>query len=284
MMNKFLAALAVFLFFSCASNQSKKEKSSSVNLVSLAPSISDCILYLSPDLEELVACTNYDTSQAFKKIPKIQIYPLNTEALLTHKADCVLVLKGFNAVASLDFMSEKRIGYYVQDASSFTAFFNSLEDIASMLKDTAQAKQRARKLKAEFENLKISVSPLKMMAIVSVNPIFIHGMGSYFDQLVKHLTGGGLVAPNNGLAYPQMSPEQVMEMNPDFLIFSNEGMRDDFFKTIPLFKQLNAFKNDNILIYDENCMSRPSSDCVDCLRALKAEIESSQGIMHHLEK
>ncbi|MFQ3575879.1 MAG: ABC transporter substrate-binding protein [Cytophagales bacterium] len=277
MMNKILLSISLSLIFACQSPQ-KKEETQQKKIASLAPSVSECLIFLDSSKYNFKICTNYDTSKVFSELSKINIYPFDSESLLLQKPDCVILLDGFNSVATIGFLKENNIGFYVQKAQKPTQFFESLKDLSKMLSDSLTAFEKVKKLEKEFLDLNKTLKPKNIMAVISTQPIYIYGEGSFMDEMVKHLTGEGLACPKNSNAYPQISPETVLELNPDVLVFGSSAMRDEFFSSVTLFKKLRAYQKNQILVFDENCMSRPSPSCVDCLKQLQLKIEELERI------
>jgi ABC-type Fe3+-hydroxamate transport system substrate-binding protein len=270
---KKLVIFFYIFFILCCQNVSEKRSQTTIKLASLAPSVSDCLLFLDPQKKNFAICTNYDTAKAFSSLEKVNIYPWDAEKIMLLKPDCVILLKNFNSPSVIQFLEKQKIGYYMQDADNPEKLFSSLKDIALMLNDSSMALKKIKFLEQEFQNLKNSIKAKGIMAFISTKPIFIHGYNSFFDHMVMHLTGERLLSPNNLNSYPQLSPESILEMNPSILIFPNQHTVDNLFSSIPILKKVSAYKNQKLVIFDENCMARPSPNCVECLKKLKKILE-----------
>ena len=91
-------------------------------------------------------------------------------------------------------------------------------------------------------------------AIISDKGMWLHGPSSYAGSLLNHLNIKSPIPEQTGEAYIATSLEQLLAANPDWLLIGryNDHTIYDEWKSSPLFNQLTAVKNNQVIEVDPN--------------------------------
>ena len=117
-------------------------------------------------------------------------------------------------------------------------------------------------------------------AIISDKGMWLHGPSSYAGSLLNHLSIKSPIPEQTGEAYIATSLEQLLAANPDWLLIGryNDHTIYDEWKSSPLFNQLTAVKNNQVIEVDPNYWAlNRSMQSAEYMTAELLEIASSQG-------
>ena len=91
-------------------------------------------------------------------------------------------------------------------------------------------------------------------AIISDKGMWLHGPSSYAGSLLNYLNIKSPIPEQTGEAYIATSLEQLLAANPDWLLIGryNDHTIYDEWKSSPLFNQLTAVKNNQVIEVDPN--------------------------------
>ena len=107
-----------------------------------------------------------------------------------------------------------------------------------------------------------------MFLQISKEPLFTIGKDSFLTDLIDR-AGGISVTANVATAYPKLSKETALALNPDVIILSeSEDNREpnDVFKNSP------AVKNGQVFKINADIISRPSPRIVDALEQIARDL------------
>ena len=117
-------------------------------------------------------------------------------------------------------------------------------------------------------------------AIISDKGMWLHGPSSYAGSLLDYLNIKSPIPEQTDEAYIATSLEQLIAADPDWLLIGryNEHTIYDEWKSSPLFHQLTAVKNDQVIEVDPNYWAlNRSMQSAEHMAAKLLEIASSSG-------
>ncbi|HOO74837.1 MAG TPA: ABC transporter substrate-binding protein [Tepiditoga sp.] len=251
-------------------------------VVSAAPAVSDFLNYLDAK-DNVIGVTDWDTT--FYDIEKIgNMTPLNIEKIISLNPDIVFISGGFqeNEIENLDKFGIKT---FVINPVNLNDIYESLVKVGFIIGKDNQAIEMAKKMRAEVTNIAINSfnfkSHLKAIYIMdSSNPaeIWTSGLGSFFNEVIGYagalnLTSG--LTGNNG--WVAISSEYVIFENPDVIIVptyypGDENAKNSVVKN-PIYKNVNAVKNNHIIEVDGNKASQASPSLIEVLKKLYNDLQ-----------
>ena len=242
-------------------------------VITLAPSMTEMIYAIGAE-KYLVGNTLYcDYPEAAKKITKVgDILTFDYEKILSLKPDIIFLTVEGNQKDTYDKFRELGLKLFVSNPRNFAGIKKTFLDMGVVFQkeDTAKSivagwDSTVAKVKDETKNLDTKT----MMLIVDLNPLILAGKNTFINELIemcgmKNIAAG---APSN---YPQFSREQIVKLNPDFIIYpaSENTKLSNVLSVYPEWKELKAVKNDQLIFVDRNLYSRPGPRFVAALEDL----------------
>ena len=107
-----------------------------------------------------------------------------------------------------------------------------------------------------------------MVVIVGNRPLVVAGYGTFIDDMIK-LAGGKNIASCSRVSYPQYSLEKILQVDPDVIIIAKGIVKDK--KEIyndSQWQSLSAVKHEQVLMIDENVISRPGPRVIDAVEMI----------------
>lgn len=188
----------------------------------------------------------------FGDVPKVSEgrTPPNLEKIVALKPDLVVGAVGFH-----DQVLEKLDELGIETMATDLPDWRSLEDLTRTLAEKIQADPEP--LLQEYASFLPSnpTATDSTLVLVSNQPIMAPNRDSWAGDLLQQFAVDNLVAELQGNSpqqgYITLSPEKILEANPEILILVDVG--DDSIeklKSAPFWNQLNAVKNDRIYTFD----------------------------------
>ncbi|NER23029.1 MAG: ABC transporter substrate-binding protein [Symploca sp. SIO1C2] len=223
-------------------------------VVALTPITADIIYRL--DSAKLVGMTSsrlLDNNQALQDIPRVsrgRTQP-NLEQIVALKPDLVIGAVGFH-----DQVLDKLQSLDIEMISTKLDSWSSLEELTQTLATTIEADPEP--LLESYQQCLPTQTPKQntsTLVLVSRKPILSPNKDSWAGDLLRQFGAANLVADLQGKGpikgYVTLSPEKVLQSNPEVLILVNvEGENLDEFKSEPFWKDLRAVQNDQVYVLD----------------------------------
>jgi len=223
-------------------------------VVALTPITADIIYRL--DSAKLVGMTSsrlLDNNQALQDIPRVsrgRTQP-NLEQIVALKPDLVIGAVGFH-----DQVLDKLQSLDIEMISTKLDSWSSLEELTQTLATTIEADPEP--LLESYQQCLPTQTPKQntsTLVLVSRKPILSPNKNSWAGDLLRQFGAANLVADLQGKGpikgYVTLSPEKVLQSNPEVLILVNvEGENLDEFKSEPFWKDLRAVQNDQVYVLD----------------------------------
>jgi iron complex transport system substrate-binding protein len=191
-------------------------------VISLAPSITET-LYALGQQDQLVADTDYcDYPPEAKLKPKVggAITP-SIEAIAALHPDVVFVTKGFNRLDTVDSLASLGIPSYAVDPQSVEGIITTAQHIAELLGAPEAGSALAEDLHHRLAATKERVAPFpprRVLFIVWTQPVISIGKDTFIADALQYSGATSIVEASQ--SWPQISLEEVVRIQPDFLVFA----------------------------------------------------------------
>lgn len=225
MLGRFLLLLAALTLAACASRPpaSPPTPAPGQRIVSLTPSLTELLFDLGAGSQVVGVTRNDSYPAAVKELPKVGDMQIDFEALLALRPTLVVYDAGFNKEQGQRLQS---LGVNTLELKS-----TSLQGLEEALRALGQATGRtpeAHRLlavwKERLEAIRAGASQHPTVFVeVWGQPLMTAGSGTYVDELVT--LAGGRNAYGDRPGYLTITPESLLQKNPDLLILtvSTEG-------------------------------------------------------------
>jgi len=193
-------------------------------IVTLAPNLAE-IVYALGAQDRLVGVSNYsDYPPAAKSKPRVgmQLNP-NLEAIIALRPDIVLVT-AVNRYETADELARLGIAVYGTDPHTVEDTLESIEHVGGVIGATAQAKsvvanlrQRLNALQSKLTNVPVT----RVFFVVGESPLISLGEHTFIADALRYAGAQSVVHAKQD--WPQISLEEVVRLNPDYLVFASSG-------------------------------------------------------------
>lgn len=241
--------------------------------ISLAPSITESIFAAGAG-DRLVGVTTYCNYPAeTASIEKVgdTLNP-NIERIIALKPDLVFLSTASQLEAFTQTLAEQKIAVYVSNAVSLDGAVAGVrkygEIFETIAKANATAAEMERRSNALNDRLK-DQAKVRVFVQISKEPLFTIGKASFLTETIEH-AGGISITKDVESAYPKLSKETALALNPDAIIMSDS---EDNREPNEVFKNSSAVKNGRVYKINADIISRPGPRLVDA-------IEQIAGFLH----
>ena len=200
---------------------------------------------------------------------------LNTELIVSLKPDLVLAAE-INTADQVKALEDLGITvYYLKNPTTLEELYTNLEIVAQLTGHEVDAAQLIEDLKARVAAVdeKIATAaekPTVFYELDASDPAkpYTVGKGTFITLLIERAGGQNMAGDLD--EYPQLSLEQVVAADPDFIILGDSayGITPESVATRPGWDGLSAVTNNQVFPFDDNLLSRPGPRLVDGLEAL----------------
>ena len=219
-------------------------------IVSLAPSLTETIYALGLQ-DRLVGDTDYcDFPPEARQKPKVggAINP-SLEAIAALHPDLVLVTKDLNRLETVDALAEIGIPSYATNPRTVEAIITSIAQLSSLLGASETGAKLAADLERRASALRrrlASVPRRRVLFIVWIEPLMSIGTNTFIADALRD--AGAVSVIDSSQNWPQVSLEEVVRLQPEFLIFveSHSGAAPhsaDSLPGLPGWRLLDAVRN-----------------------------------------
>lgn len=244
--------------------------------VSLAPSITESIFAVGAG-DRLVGVTTFcDYPEGARTIAKVgdTINP-NIEAIVVLKPEVVFVSTASQLEAFSRTLEANGIKVYVSNPKSLGGVLDELEQF-SIIFDTDTSKTYLYGLRRRMREVMDSVGTgrvagefgyqeaVRVFVQISKEPLFTIGKDSFLNDIIE-AAGGRSVTRHVETAYPKLSKETALALQPEVIILSESADNrepNDVLKNSP------AVKNGRVYRISADIISRPGPRLVDALEQI----------------
>ncbi|MFT3742664.1 MAG: cobalamin-binding protein [Pyrinomonadaceae bacterium] len=251
--------------------------------ISLAPNLTENIFAVGAG-DRLVGVTTFcNYPEEAKLIAKIgDTMNPNMESIIALKPDVVFVSTASQIETFTKTLEANGIAVYVTDPWSLDGVIHNLEQFAIMFATDQTAlpliynlQDRNNEL-GEFrlqrdetvEEYEKRVQPVPVFVQISKEPLFTIGKDSFITEVIAR-AGGKSATANVGSAYPKLSKETALALNPEAIILSES---EDNKEPNDAFKNSPAVKNGRVYKINADIISRPGPRLVDALEQIARDL------------
>ena len=240
--------------------------------VSLAPNLTEIAFAVGAG-DKLVGVTSYcDYPLEAQKIQRIgDTMNPNIENIIALKPQIVLVSTASQIETFTKTLDEQNIAVFVTNPNSLDDIYKSIFQIGEIFSREEKAGQIVDELKrrvAEVEAQTSTVKTKKVFLQISKESLFTVGKDSFITDLIRR-AGGVSVTGDVSTAYPKISKETALALNPDAIILSDS---EDNREPNEVFKDSSAVKNGQVFRINADLISRPAPRIVDGLEQMAREL------------
>jgi len=255
-------------------------------IVSLAPSLTETIYALGLQ-DRLVGDTDYcDYPPDAQKKTKVggAINP-SLEQIVALRPDIVLVTKSLNLIETVNALDHLGISSYGTDPHTVREIISSTERLAAVLgvpeAGTSIGTDLERHL-AELQQRLNGLPPRRVLFIVWSDPLISVGKSTFIADALR--LAGATSIVDSAQDWPQMSLEEVVRLQPDFLVFaashSETGQNDfDVLAERPGWRGLDAVRNRRFAVISD-AVNRPAPRIVSAIEDLARQLHPEAFTAH----
>ncbi|MGH7783754.1 MAG: ABC transporter substrate-binding protein, partial [Candidatus Binatia bacterium] len=183
----------------------------------------------------------------------------------------VLISTASQIEAFKNILEQNGIAVYVTNPGSLDGIFKNLEQLGELFGTNAQATALVNNLRERVDSVSKRVEtdkPLRLFVQISREPLFTIGKESFMTAIVEK-AGGQSVTADVETAYPKLSKETALALDPDAIILSAS---DDNREPNDVFKNSKAVKNGKVFSIGADLLSRPGPRLVDALEQIAKQL------------
>ncbi len=244
-------------------------------IISLSPSNTE-ILFAIGAGDRVVGVTSfcdYPSEAKTKEIIGGYTNP-NLERIVSLRPDLVLAAKG-NPKTVVAKLRNLGIPVFAVDSRGVRDLIGDIRRIGSLVGERERADSLCSGLMRRIDRItdKTSAIPPERRPRVFwggwKTPIFTAGPGSFVHELIE-MAGGGNIAGDSKVPWPNFSLEAVIERDPEIIIVGEmtPGNPLRLFESAEGWKEVSAVKQGRIYYIDPNILTRPGPRLVDALELM----------------
>ena len=252
---------------------------SPTRIVSLAPSLTETIYALGLQ-DRLVGDTDFcDYPVEAQKKPKVGgIIDPNLEEIASLHPDLVLATKSINRLDTVRALDTLGIPTYATtDPHSVAEIISSTQKLADVLGASEAGKSLGEELQGRLNALQAklaAVPPRRVLFIVWTEPLISTGQHTFIADVLRKANAVSIVESSQD--WPQMSLEEVVRLQPDYLVFasshSESAARDfDALAARPGWRILDAVRNRRYAVISD-AVNRPAPRIVSTIEELARQL------------
>jgi iron complex transport system substrate-binding protein len=246
-------------------------------IVSLAPSNTEILFAIGAGSQVVGRDNLSDYPEAAGNVTDIgSVYEaLNTELIVSLTPDLVLAAE-VNTPEQVKQLEDLGLTvYYLKNPLTLEEMYGNLEIVAQLTGHESETATLIESLKARVAAVDEKIAPLSSRPSVfyeldATDPAkpYTAGKGTFINLLMDRAGGFNIASDLDG--YPQISLEQVVAADPNFIILGDSayGITPESLASRPGWENLSAVKNNQIFPFDDNLVSRPGPRLVDALEEL----------------
>jgi iron complex transport system substrate-binding protein len=246
-------------------------------IVTLAPNLTETVYALGLD-DKLVGDTNLcDKPPAAKLKPHVGgLAEPSLEAIVALRPDLVLATTSINWAQTVDALARLGIPVYTSDPQTVLQMVDSVQHMA----DVMGAHEHGAKLVAELRqrldaiHARLADQPVEhVLFVIWDDPLVTIGQNTFIEDALRWAGGESVVLSQQ--KWPQLSMEEVLRLQPEFIIFTahEEGSKQQLeeLRRRPGWRDLDAVEMGHVIDVSEESL-RPSPGLVDVIEQLAHEM------------
>ena len=290
-MKKILAlimTLSIFVLSGCSSQTDRMvtdREGTEVNIptkiekiISTAPSNTEVLMALGLG-DKLVAIDKYSTDieGINTELPQIDFLNPDAETIIGLEPD-IVIASGHNKTGSVEdpFKAISEAGIpvvYIPSSDSIDGIYKDIEFIADVVNERSKGKEIVDDMKAQVEEIKAIGDTItdKKSVYFEISPapyLSILGKSTFLNEMIEIIGAKNIFENEEGWISP--TAEAIIDANPDVII-TNAGYMEnptEEIKSRDAWENINAIKNNEVYLVDQNASSRPSQNVIKALEQM----------------
>ena len=290
-MKKILAlimTLSIFVLSGCSSQTDRMvtdREGREVNIptkiekiISTAPSNTEVLMALGLG-DKLVAIDKYSTDieGINTELPQIDFLNPDAETIIGLEPD-IVIASGHNKTGSAEdpFKAISEAGIpvvYIPSSDSIDGIYKDIEFIADVVNERSKGKEIVDDMKAQVEEIKAIGDTItdKKSVYFEISPapyLSSFGKSTFLNEMIEIIGAKNIFENEEGWVSP--TAEAIIDANPDVII-TNAGYMEnptEEIKSRDAWENINAIKNNEVYLVDQNASSRPSQNVIKALEQM----------------
>jgi iron complex transport system substrate-binding protein len=247
-------------------------------IITLAPNLTETVYALGLG-DRLVGDTDWcDTPADAKRKPHVG-NPQNPslEAIVALHPDLVLATTSINRAETADALQQLGIAVYTSDPHTVRGMLASTARMAELMGASGQGAELTGRLERRLDALgaRLADRPLvHVLFVVWDEPLITIGQNTFIADALRFAGAESAVLSDQN--WPQLSLEEVVRLQPDYLVFTGEhggeaAMKLADLRARPVWKDLAAVQMGHVVDVSEEAV-RPSPGLVDAIEDLARKL------------
>lgn len=290
-MKKILAlimTLSIFVLSGCSSQTDRMvtdREGTEVNIptkiekiISTAPSNTEVLMALGLG-DKLVAIDKYSTDieGINTELPQIDFLNPDAETIIGLEPD-IVIASGHNKTGSVEdpFKAISEAGIpvvYIPSSDSIDGIYKDIEFIADVVNERSKGKEIVDDMKAQVEEIKAIGDTItdKKSVYFEISPapyLSSFGKSTFLNEMIEIIGAKNIFENEEGWISP--TAEAIIDANPDVII-TNAGYMEnptEEIKSRDAWENIDAIKNNEVYLVDQNASSRPSQNVIKALEQM----------------
>ena len=290
-MKKILAlimTLSIFVLSGCSSQTDRMvtdREGTEINIptkiekiISTAPSNTEVLMALGLG-DKLVAIDKYSTDieGINTELPQIDFLNPDAETIIGLEPD-IVIASGHNKTGSVEdpFKAISEAGIpvvYIPSSDSIDGIYKDIEFIADVVNERSKGKEIVDDMKAQVEEIKAIGDTItdKKSVYFEISPapyLSSFGKSTFLNEMIEIIGAKNIFENEEGWISP--TAEAIIDANPDVII-TNAGYMEnptEEIKSRDAWENINAIKNNEVYLVDQNASSRPSQNVIKALEQM----------------
>ena len=290
-MKKILAlimTLSIFVLSGCSSQTDRMvtdREGTEVNIptkiekiISTAPSNTEVLMALGLG-DKLVAIDKYSTDieGINTELPQIDFLNPDAETIIGLEPD-IVIASGHNKTGSVEdpFKAISEAGIpvvYIPSSDSIDGIYKDIEFIADVVNERSKGKEIVDDMKAQVEEIKAIGDTItdKKSVYFEISPapyLSSFGKSTFLNEMIEIIGAKNIFENEEG--WISRTAEAIIDANPDVII-TNAGYMEnptEEIKSRDAWENINAIKNNEVYLVDQNASSRPSQNVIKALEQM----------------
>jgi len=247
-------------------------RSAPTRIISLAPGATE-MLFAAGAGKQVIATVEYsDEPAAAKQVPRIgDVVAIDMEKFVALRPEVAVVWPGGGNPAQIEEIGRLGIPVYRQQVNSLADLPGSLRRLGALAGTSATAEQAARGIEVRLQTLahahESGRHPSVLLEIWN-HPIYTVGGTHLMSDMLKLCGARNVFGDLRDLA-PAVDIEAVVARNPDIIVAAAPpGAGKEWLADWKRFTTLRAVRSDNLIIVEDQRLTRLGPSAVDATEAL----------------
>lgn len=240
--------------------------------ISLAPNLTENIFAVGAG-DKLVGVTTFcDYPAEAKDIQKIgdTINP-NMESIVALKPQIVFVSTASQMEAFTKTLEQNGIAVFVTNPNNLDGILRNIKQLGDIFGTTDTAGKLIQDIQFRLYTIQTRLNgaaPVQVFVQISKEPLFTAGKESFVTEIIEH-AGAASVTRELPTAYPRLSKETALALNPEAIVISSGAGNED---PNDVFKDSAAVKNGKVFKVKADLITRPSPRIIEGLEQMARDL------------